>query len=667
MALNPNASAAGGVYKAVTDAMSVFGPTNKAKGKPLLNSSEEMAEYESSLSDDAILELTTSWLGRYSRYYERIRGTQKKAFEYWLGKQPGTQMLLTNATGGASDIVDNVIFPMVETLIPIVTRANPDPIISADPTPEGQQLAKALYAALTHEADRQKLKRKMARLLREWCWNRLGVIKSGWDYAEKKIKTEVIPAERMIFDTDGHIDEGGKFVGLFIGERKKETASTLCEMFPNKKTLITGLAGGLMATKLEFTEWWYCGTDVFFTIDEAKVVLGKFKNPYWNYDTEEYAEKAEEAEEQPERKTAQIEADQSEEKAEDQELEEEEREADVEKAYNFLGKPTDPYVFLSIFSAGKEPHDDTSLILQNIVNQDMVNRRVRQIDKNVNGMNVGLLLSGKSFLDEQAATAANSLLRGDAILVPDGDVEKGAKRFPPEPIPEVVYQNLSDMRQEIMNIAGVGASTAQGVGESKTVRGKIITQQSDLTRLSLITENIEQVADTLYNWWVQIMVVFFDEEQLYVAAGSKEGREIVAIRSVDFPEIKTLDITVKEGSAIPKDPLTKRNEAIDLWQAEAIGALKFYERLGESNPQEMTKDLIMWQLVKAGKIDPQAYLPALAEELPQPQPQPQPQPAQAGMPQIQQGPGQGPGPGSPEAIGQEMNALEKSVPIPSIR
>ncbi|MDE2227318.1 MAG: hypothetical protein KGJ89_05195 [Patescibacteria group bacterium] len=665
MALNPNASAAGGVYKAVTDAMSVFGPTNKAKGRPLLNSGEEMEEYSSSLKDEDILELTTAWKSRFSRYYERIRGTQKKAFEYWLGKQPGTQMLLTNATGGASDIVDNVIFPMVETLIPIVTRANPDPVISADPTPAGQALSKALYSALSSEADRQKLKRKMARLLREWCWNRIGVVKSGWDYPSKKIKTEIIPADRMIFDTDGHVDEGGRFCGLYLGERKKETASVLAEMFPAKKIIIAGLAGGQMATKLEYVEWWYCGTDVFFTIDEARVVLGKYKNPYWNYDRKPRRTA------KPEEETAEIKARESAEESEENEEEEEEGEADLIKAYNFFSKPTDPYIFLSIFSAGKEPYDDTSLILQNIVNQDMVNRRARQIDKNVNGMNVGMVLSGDHFTDEQATTAANSLYRGDAILVPKGDVEKAAKRFPPEPIPEVVYRNLEDMRQEIMNIAGVGASSSQGVGEQKTVRGKIITQQSDLTRLSLITESIEQVADTIYNQWVQIITVFFDEEQYFISAGTKEGKELVTVKADAFPEIKTLNITVKEGSAIPKDPLTKRNEAIDLWQSGAIGALKFYERLGESDPQEMTKDLILWEMVKSGQLPPQSYLPAIADELPAPpaQPNQQKQPNQppGGLPGVQQGPGAGAGPGSTEAVGQEMNALERSVPVPSIR
>lgn len=660
MALNPNASAAQGVYKAVTDSMGLFGSTNKAKGRPLLNSEDELDEYESSFSDEEILGLTISWLARFNHYYEKIRGTQKKAFDYWLGNQPGSSMLLTNATAGANtDMVDNVIFPMVETLIPIVTRANPDPVITADPTPEGQSLARALYAALIHEADRQKLKRKLARTLREWCWNRLGVIKSGWDYETKKIKTDVINAQNMIFDTDGYVDEGGLFCGAYIGEKKKMSASKLAEMFPKKKKIIEGLAGGHMATQIEYIEWWYCGTDVFFVIGDANVVLGKFKNPYWNYDYDKSPRKSE-----AEQGVAQIEADESSEKSEEEEEEEEKKEANIVRGLNFVDKPREPYFFLSIFSSGREPYDETNLILQNISAQDTVNRRIRQIDKNVNGMNVGLVVSGKSFTDEQATIAANSLLRGDAISVPDGNVENGVKRFPPESIPDIVYHNLEDMRQEILNVSGVGASTSQGVGEQKTVRGKIIVQQSDLTRLSLITENLEQLVDSIYNWWTQLMLVFWEEEQFFVSAGSKEGAQLLSIKNGDFAEIKSLNITVKEGSAIPKDPLTKRNEAIDLWQAKGIGALKFFERLGEANPSEMTKDLIMWNLLEAGKIDPSVYLPSIQQELP-------PQPAAPGTPpgqppQIQAGPGQGAGPGSPSAIEQEISRLQKSVPIPNV-
>ena len=52
-----------------------------------------------------------------------------------------------------------------------------------------------------------------------------------------------------------------------------------------EKDYIDSTAAGKKGTKLEYIKWWYKGTDVFFTLGENRV-LGKFKNPHWNYDGE---------------------------------------------------------------------------------------------------------------------------------------------------------------------------------------------------------------------------------------------------------------------------------------------------------------------------------------------------------------------------------------------
>ena len=73
---------------------------------------------------------------------------------------------------------------------------------------------------------------------------------------------------------------------------------------------------------LEYIEWWYKGTDLFYTIDDS--LLGKFKNPNWNYDG----------------KVTQTDPDTGE-------------DIDVEvQGVNHLDELTAPYRFLSIFSTG---------------------------------------------------------------------------------------------------------------------------------------------------------------------------------------------------------------------------------------------------------------------------------------------------------------------------
>lgn len=581
MSLATNPESSSGIMGAIKGALGLFSDTNKAQGVDEIAAPLPIDEYESTLKDEKIIELVSHWKKDYAVYYDPISKSQTLAFDYWIGKHRMDEADTSQTSSYGNTPTDNLIFEAVETFLPIATRANPDPLVTADPSEIGQSMAKSVKSALVYEADNQKLRRKLAKLTRQWALNRLGVAKICWDSRTKSIKTEIINPRRVIFDKDGYIDEGGNFVGEYVGEKKKAIAEDLITMFPKKKALITIKAQGKMGTKLEYYEWWYKGVENFFTLDDS--VLGKYKNPNWNYNGE-FEEK------DPE--TGEIVV------------------SEVQGT-NHHKEPKSPYVFLSIFSSGLHPHDDTSLILQNITIQDLVNRRWRQIDKNTEGMNNGMVVSGTSFTEEQASQAASALRRGVAIRVPSGNVDTAIKRLPAPSLPKDVYQTLVDARNELRGVFGTSGSTPEAMENQDTVRGKILVSQQDSSRIGGgITEQLEQVADTIYNWWVQMMFVYYDEEHFVLSAGIDGGSELITLKNTSFPLLKSLNVTVKEGSLIPKDPLTQRNEAIDLWSANAIDPLNFYKKLDFPDPAQATQQLILWQLFQRDAIPPQAYLPS---------------------------------------------------------
>ncbi len=650
MALSPNDSAAFGMYKAVKDAEGIFGSTNKADsnypGSGLL---EKQDEYTSKLKDSSILDLVQQWKSDFKKYYGDIKKSQEKAFDYWLGKQTGQDLTIRSSTSDPTPLCDNVIFTMVETMLPLVTRANPDPVVTSDPSEGGQMLSHAITAALVYLADKLKLRRQLSRMLRRWSWDRLGVIKITWNVELKEIETTVTSAKKLIFDKDGYIDEGGRYHGEYLGEQKSETANRLIEMFAEGKAelerKISEKAEGKLATKLEYIEWWYKGRDVFYTLDDD-IVLGKYKNPNWNYDIP--AQEAQEEEKDGEGNVTNP----------------AQSYQPAQQGINFHKEPLPPYVFLSVFSSGTHPYDETSLILQNTMLQDIVNRRLRQIDVNVQNMNEGLVLSGKSFTTDQAAGAASALRKGQAIIVPNGDVRAAATHLSAPNLPGDIFQQLKDMREEIMNVGGTSGSVPQGLEQQKSVRGKIMIQQADVSRFANITESLEQVADSIYNFWVQFMIVYYDDEHYVTASGMKGGVEILQIKNTMFKLVQMLDITVKEGSLIPKDAMTQRNEAMDLWSANAIDPISFFKRLDEPDPVKSSESLILWEMAKQGNMMAmQAYMPSLpifGQQLPQeqpgtggpavnPTPNPEPQPQAA--------------PGSPPAVQSQEAALLRQVPI----
>ena len=645
MALNPNSSAAWGMFKAVRDGLSIFGPTNKTEQQKGATDKIKLEnEYSSKLEDSSILDLVKQWIKDYDFYYDPIKHIQETSFHYWAGKQTGPNLTARSTTSDPKPIVDNLIFTALETFLPLATRANPDPVVSSDPSPIGQKLGKLVESWLVKEADRQLIRRKLASLLRQWSWNLIGVIKFSWDYETKEIVTEVINPKRIIFDKNGHVDERGFFTGEYIGEKKSGSVKEIIDLFPDFEKEILEKAQDKKATKMDYFEWWYKNKDVFFTMDD--LVLGKFKNPHWNYDMESIKNES------------------------GKEI------RDEIKGKNFFKKISSPYVFLSIFSAGRQPHDETGLIIQNVQLNDIANARLRQLNMNIDHMNNGLAISGDAFTDDQAAGAANAWQKGEAVLVPTGRPSDAVMRLEAPPLPEQVYEQLRDMRAEVMSVFGTYGSTPQGVEEQKTARGKILVAQQDVSRIGgTITEHLEQVADTIYQWWIQLMFVHYDDDHFVMISGAEGGMELIAIRNTMFSEIQNLDVTVKEGSLIPKDPLTQRNEAMDWWEANVIDPLTFYEKMDVPDPAKYANRLILWQMVQKGQISPSQYLPdfqTMGQSSPQsPQSpgqspvegQPQPINPQLGLPAPQSSP-QSTGPETTGAVEQRAAQLIGAVPLP---
>ena len=112
-----------------------------------------------------------------------------------------------------------------------------------------------------------------------------------------------------------------------------------------------------MGTTISYTEWW-TNDLVFWTIKNE--FLGKADNPHWN----------KEEEQQTFSPTGEI-------------------EKEMVPGRNHFARPQMPYIFLSVFNLGKHPVDDTSLIYHNLSNQDLSNKRNKQIDRNADNVNTG--------------------------------------------------------------------------------------------------------------------------------------------------------------------------------------------------------------------------------------------------------------------------------------
>ncbi len=570
------------VYNSVRGALGLFDDINKGLNKSGTNEQEEVPAYDSTLDDEDILTTVKYWVNRYENYAKEIEAWQKDNERYWLGKQYNP---IEQAGTTKRATVDNAIFEALETFLPLATQTNPDAVVASDESPEGQKLGDLVRQAITYQADRQLLRMKLKSQMRDWAIYFLGAMKVYWDPAIGDIATDVIPPKRLILDPDAWIDEKGRYHGEYIGEYKKVSAKQLLELFPDKKTEIMEKVGeGEENTRTYMIEW-TTPTDLFWTLG-IDVVLDKTKNVNWNWDGDVEIHNPED----PENPTKQF-----------------------VQGKNHFKEPEFNYIFLSVFNLHRQPHDETGLIYQAIPMQDVANERLLQIQQNVKKMNNGLALNGLFFTKEQSSQALTQWERGGGIWVPNeskaqGRLDEAMKPFDQKALPSDVYRAYDSGRDRLVGIFGTSGSTPQGIADQKDVRGKIMAQQMDTSRIGGgITTYLEQVADTWYNWQLQMMYVWYDDRKFIAAVGETGAQQLVGIHNqmLDRPVI----ITVKEGSMVPKDPLTKRNEAVDLWSANAIDPISLYKALEFPDPYNQAKQLLIWQMVAAGQAPPQMMFP----------------------------------------------------------
>jgi hypothetical protein len=505
------------------------------------------------LEDDKLIELSNGWSNSYRQYYGEIKKRADNNYKYWTGDQYESRTMDSRGQ-------DNLVFESTETLLPLISRQNPEPLVIGETGEIGDFIAKCTSRILEKKADETRLKSKIKTATRQWAIYYLGCFKMGWDKDTNDMYYQIVHPERLILDRNGFFD-GGEFKGKYIGEEKTETAEVLSTMFPEHADYIAARVKNELGTSLTYHEWW-TNEFVFWRLDN--VILSKSKNPYWNGSTK--------------RPTM-----------DDMGVAGEEEIPGV----NHFASPKMPYSFLSVFSTGKQPHDETSLIEQTISLQDIVNKRLRQIDKNADETNNSWVFSS-DFSQDQGKMALNALRNGGAIIATTQNIGESVQRLQAPQLASFVYQDLIDKREQIYNIMGVRGSMAQGILSERTVRGKIEIKGQDVDRLSLIVEQIEQFVDHLFNLAVQTIYVFYTPEDVARTLGAEDGARYLQLLK-EGPS-RRLTVSVKEGSMIPQDPLMRRNEAMDLWNAKALSLESLYNRLDFADPKDEAKKTLQEQL-----------------------------------------------------------------------
>jgi hypothetical protein len=561
------------------------------------------------MSDAELLAIRDELEKNYGPHEAKMKDIWEQNMESYLGKRKTGQWLNGGEPRGA-----NLQFEAEETFLAAALSKNPEPVVWTENSEEGNAIAKAVKTMLQFHADQLVLRRKLAFMVRQWSIYHLGVLKYGWNEVEDITDGSDIGdvdvtnrrIQNFVFDPNGYVDAYGHFVGA-LGERIEVTAQELSDLFPKHKDYISEQVEGKMGTKVTYTEWW-SADDTFCFYTFKKVVLDKHKNQYFNYPEPVLDPVTGMEVMDPE--TVEIDP-------ETLEPVEDTGEPLMQPGINHFARPKKPYTFLSVFSLQEQPHDITGLIEQNIANQKKIAARSEQIDRNVDASNNGYAYSENNFNQETAKQASEARRKGNPILIPSGGpIQEAILPLPAQDLPNGIFNELEITKNDLRSSWGIVGITSTTDDDDNTVRGEIIEQANDTSRIGGgIGDAIEQVADSCFNWLTQLYSVFYDEEHFAAVMGNAKAVEYVSFSNSKLD--RQLIVSVAPDSLKPKDEVTEINMAQALFDKGAIGPKTLLKILDFPDPEEAAADGVLYQ------ADPMAYLqlnfPELLQQMQQAQ------------------------------------------------
>ncbi len=155
--------------------------------------------------------------------------------------------------------------------------------------------------------------------------------------------------------------------------------------------------------------------------------------------------------------------------------------------------------------------------------------------------------------------------------------------MPASPLPSGILEAQETDKQMLRQLFGTYGITPQKQNSETTARGQILEQDQDSSRIGGgVGEALEQLADNVFNWWLQMMYVFYDEPHYGAILGLGKSVEYVQIINSDIN--RQFVVSVSPNSMAPRDEIALQNTALSLWQEKAIDPLNLMKLLPQVFP-----------------------------------------------------------------------------------
>lgn len=508
----------------------------------------------------------------------------------------------------------NRIFRNVESVINALIANPPKPnFIPNSNSPEAIEVATIHEKFFSKKYEDRNVKEQLRKALRNLYFGRLLVVKVFWNAKINDWDTLSLDPRKVRMAPNATKEEESDFVIEDVDDKLQNVITR----FPNKGDELAKLFGFrssedpeimIKNTTITYQECWLNDSVVF---RYQNIILGKSKNYYWDWDG---------------LKITQEEADNittlfGEQKSEAIRNIQESEDNEASYFFNHFDYPRKPYIFATALNNENTPIGRTDFISQAIPLQESLDRRKTQIDRNAEIANGIIKVDDKCMTKAEAQAVAYET----SGVIWGKDVSTGVVRETGQALPQYIFEDMQDSRNEIDNIMAASSAFRGEREGTETKAGRLALIQQSYLALNELIQVVDYVCAEMFNWFYHLGKLRYTEKHYAKYYGQDKALEVIELTRNDLQD--GADIKVIPGKTLPEDAQFKFERAQEDIKNGVISPIEYLKNAGYDDPMDTAKGNELYKLnpLKATGVSEEemveyAPAPQVPMEMPMEQP-----------------------------------------------